>query len=107
MVLERVRTPKTIPTPSTMPTVVSKVRCTLARRLRKLRPEKRRSFTLCCPSTLNVRLERPDTLQDLVLVRVPGLVYHPAVREEDGAVGCRGGARVVGDHEYRLLEADC
>ncbi len=45
IVSERVRTPKTIPTPSTMPTAVSSVRCTLARRLRRLRPEKRLSLT--------------------------------------------------------------
>jgi hypothetical protein len=98
MVLERVRTPNTIPTPSTIPTAVSRVRCTLARRFRKLRPEKRLSFTLPRPSALDVRLEHLDTFQDLVLVRVPCLIDHPAVREEDGPVGRRRGARVVGDH---------
>src|SRR3954468_20850639 len=105
MVLERVRTPNTMPTPSTMPTAVSRVRCTLARRLRKLRPEKRRSFTLALPSALGLRFERLDALQDLVLVGVPGLVHHPAVGEEDGPVGGSRGARVVGHHEYGLLEA--
>ena len=49
MVFESVSTPKTIPTPSTMPTAVSSVLCTLARRLRRLRPENRRSFTRAYP----------------------------------------------------------
>ncbi|WP_166174602.1 hypothetical protein [Rubrobacter tropicus] len=45
IVFESVNTPKTMPTPSTMPTAVSSVRCALARRLRRLRPEKRLNFT--------------------------------------------------------------
>src|SRR4029450_2920898 len=105
MVLERVRTPKTMPTPSTMPTAVSRVRWTLARRVLKLSPENACSFTLPWPSPLSVRLQHSDAFQDLVLVRVPGLVYHPAVGEKDGAVGTRRRARVVGNHEYGLLEA--
>src|SRR5215217_9078072 len=105
MVLERVRTPNTMPTPSTMPTAVSRVLCTLARKFRKLRPEKRLSFTLSRPSTLRLRFERLDALQDLVLVRVPSLVHHPTIGEEDGPVGGSRGARVVGHHEYGLLEA--
>ena len=49
IVFERVNTPKTMPTPSTMPTAVSSVRCNLALRFRRLRPEKRFSFTKTSP----------------------------------------------------------
>src|SRR5918998_2687038 len=105
MVSDRVRTPKTMPTPSTMPTAVSRVRCALTRRFRRLRPEKRRSFTLPLPSALGLRLQRLDTLQDFILIGVPGLVHHVTVGEEDGPVGGGGGTRVVGHHEYGLIEA--
>src|SRR3712207_2843759 len=44
IVSERAMTPKTMPTPSTMPIAVSSVRCALARRLRSPMPEKRRSL---------------------------------------------------------------
>jgi hypothetical protein len=46
IVFERVNTPKTMPTPSTMPIVVRTVRCGREPRLRKLRLEKRRSFMM-------------------------------------------------------------
>jgi hypothetical protein len=44
MVSESVTTPKTMPTPSTIPTAVSSVRCARARKLRRPMPEKRLSL---------------------------------------------------------------
>jgi hypothetical protein len=46
IVFERVSTPKTMPTPSTMPMAVRIVLWGREPRLRKLRLEKRRSFTV-------------------------------------------------------------
>ena len=48
--------------------------------------------------------EALHAVEDAVGGRVEHLVDDPAVGEEHGAVGVRGGDRVVGDHHDRLAE---
>src|SRR5688500_3041259 len=92
----KISEPATNATPSTIANALSSRRTLRATRLRQV--------------TLNISARRvgegegSHPLEDPLGCRVAHLVDHPAVREEDHAVGVARGNRVVGHHDDGLAE---
>src|SRR4051794_9739686 len=101
--LLKTRTPDRKATPSTIARPLITSRTLRANRLRRV------SLSTSYPSGLSAAsrrkiLQAGHVLEDLVALRVPDLVDHRAVGEEDHPVAVGRGDRVVGDHHDRLAE---